>query len=572
MIRQLSRIGVLVALCALVSFVVTLQAQTGVTAEALGQANLRATTDVSADKVGEISAGTRYPVIGRSEFFPWVLVADPASLRPLGWVFQDLVTLQGNLSSVPISSAIIDPNALPSPTTTLAIPAPATLDSLAGLVTPTATLIPPSPTPAFTVAGIIKGEVNVRYGPGVGYPRLGVAQAGERYQITGYHTQFPWAQINYPNSPNGKAWIALDLLEVQGDIFTQPAISDAVLNLPTLTPTPSVVSSRAFGASTPVPLSAQFTALGNQIYSLFLNGKFDPATSRFGALFLMDLETGESLSFGNDVAFSGTSVMKIAILARLYGTLNTPPDERTATDIANTMICSENAATNRLLAIIGNGDEWAGAEAVTRFMNQLGLTHSFITSPYVVDPAKPPVPPRVIAIPQTGVDQRRANPDLSNQLTVDDMGFLLASIYQCAYQNTGPLLSNFGGAYEPRECRQMLHVMSNNNVDALLKAGVPAETRVAHKHGWIADTHSNAAVIFTPNRDYVMVAMMHQPNWLNFQESLPIIAESSRLVYNTYNPQAPLSAVREGFIPDAPTCNFANTPLVLDLRQPVWDE
>lgn len=564
---------VLLALVLLMIGASLLLAQTGVTAEAQGQANLRASVGVDALKVGEISSGTRYPVIGRSEFFPWVLIADPVTLRPLGWVFQDLVTIQGNLNAVPLSNQVIDPNAVPTPVPTLAIPAPI-LPTSPILVTPSATPAPATPTLASNVIGTVKGEVNVRYGPGINYPRLGVAQAGERFAIIGYHTQFPWAQVAYANSPNGRAWIALDLLEVQGNIFSQPAISDAVLNLPTLTPTPSVITSVSIDGQTPVAISPAFAALGNQLYDLFLRGKFDPATSRFGALFLMDLQTGETLTFGDNVAFSGTSVMKIAILARLYGSLSAPPDERTATDIANTMICSENGATNRLLALVGGGDEWNGAQEVTRFLNALGLESSFISSPYIVDPSKPPVPPRPIPIPTTPADQTRTNADLSNQMTVSEMGLLLASMYQCAYQNRGPLIENpvFAGAYEPRECRQMLHVMSNNNVDALLKAGVPADTRVAHKHGWIADTHSNAAIFFTPNRDYVMVAIMHQPGWLNFTESLPIIAESSRQVYNYYNPQAPQLAVREGFIPEAPTCNFANTPLILDLRQPVWDK
>jgi hypothetical protein len=69
-----------------------------------------------------------------------------------------------------------------------------------------------------------------------------------------------------------------------------------------------------------------------------------------------------------------------------------------------------------------------------------------------------------------------------------------------------------------------------------------------------------------------MVMMLHQPEWLDYSQSLPVIAEASRTVYNFYNPDAPLEQVREGFIPEANTCNFAGTPLITDLRQPVWDE
>ena len=69
-----------------------------------------------------------------------------------------------------------------------------------------------------------------------------------------------------------------------------------------------------------------------------------------------------------------------------------------------------------------------------------------------------------------------------------------------------------------------------------------------------------------------MVMMLHQPEWLDYSESLPVIAESSRAVYNYFNPDAQMDQIREGFIPEATTCNFANTPLITDIRQPVWDD
>ena len=97
------------------------------------------------------------------------------------------------------------------------------------------------------------------------------------------------------------------------------------------------------------------------------NRGFDLESSKLGALFLIDLNTKEAMTFGNDIAFSGTSINKIAILTRLYGVLDAPPTEALATDIANTMICSENAATNGLLSVIGNGDEFAGAASTTEF-------------------------------------------------------------------------------------------------------------------------------------------------------------------------------------------------------------
>ena len=548
-------------------------AQPAVTAEAIGQANLRATTDVASDRVGEITSGTRYPVLGRSEFFPWVLIGDPATSQPLGWVFVELVTIQGNLNSLTFSTLVVELDAVPTATPfapTAAEPSPT--QGLVGVVIPATPTLQPTADLSNVISGQLNGEVNIRFGPGVEYDRLGIGQAGDQFEITGWHTQLPWLQVRYEASPNGYAWIAQDLLDVQGDVTNLPSLSQLVFNLPTLTPTPPVLETSAILGGTPVPLSPEFARLGSEVWDIVLENGFDPVTSRFGALFLMDLQTGEAMGFGTEYAFSGTSIQKISILNRLYGMLNSPPDVSTAIDIANTMICSENVATNDLLRLIGNGNVWSGAAEVTRFERELGLKNTFITAPFKIANQTPEPPITAPEFPQTEADQTRTNIDISNQMTVDEMGQLLGSVYQCAYQDKGPLLERFGDQYEPRECRQMLHVMSNNTVDALLKAGVPEDTRVAHKHGWIDDTHGNAAVFFTPGGDYVIVMMLYQPTWLNFQESLPTIAEVSRHVYNYYNPDAPMDAIRDGFIPEAGSCNFAGSPLINDLTAGIFDQ
>lgn len=522
------------------------QPNPAVTAQAIGQANLRAADSVDSPLIGEIRAGASYPVLGRSQFYPWLLLGEPGANTPKGWVYEALVTVSGNIQTLPFSDLTMTAS------------------------TPTAPLVPDDVPSSLAVTGETTGEVNIRYGPGIEYPRLGVAFAGERYEITGYHTQRPWVRIRFADSPNQQAWIARSLLNISGRLNSAPAIAQLPTNLPALTATPSVISASGLAGQAAVALSPAFEALGNDLWHLTLEHGFDPATSRFGALFVMDLQSGEALAFGDDFAFSGTSINKIAILAALYQTLQEPPARETAVDIANTMICSENAATNRLLSHIG-GDPYSGAEAVTELYQQLGLTRSFLAAPFTTA-GTPEPPPRPIVFPQTSADQTRANPDAANQMTVADVGALLAHVHQCAYHESGALADVFGGAIQPRECRQMLHVMSNNTVDALLKAGVPADLRVAHKHGWIPDTHGNAALFFTPGGDYVIVMMLFQPTWLNFQQSLPLIAEVSRRVYNHFNPDRPQTAIRDGFIPEADSCNYRGDPLVADLMQSSWPE
>ncbi len=523
---------------------------------------MRAADSIEARLVGEIRAGVQYPVLGRSQLYPWLLLAESESDRPMGWVFETLVAVSGDISRVPVTDLRIDAAAPALPLIT------------ATSAASTATIVSPTATPtigAFGVSGVISGEVNIRYGPGIEYPRAGVAYAGDRFEVTGYHTQFPWVRIAYAEAAGGQAWVARDLLDIDGGLFNTVAISQTRFSLPALTPTPAAVRASAINAGQPLPLGAGLNLLAEDLWDLLLQNGFDPQTSRFGALFFLDLSSGEAFTFGDDYAFSGTSLNKIAILAKLFETLDSPPAIETATDILNTMICSENAATNRLLAIIGGGNAYYGAEAVTDFFLELELSRSFLTAPFTTlgTPEPPPFPVR---LPQTAADQIKADPDPSNQTTVVEIGSLLANLYQCAYQGGGPLIDRFGGGIEARECRQMLHVMSNNTVDALLKSGVPADTRVAHKHGWIPDTHGNAALFFTPGGDYVIAMMLFQPAWLNFQESLPLFAEASRRIYKHYNPDRPQPAGREWIIPDANSCNYFGDPLVGDLLQWTWDD
>ena len=539
----------------------------GISAQAVGQANLRAEPGVDFAIVGSISAGPAYAILGRSQFFPWILIGSQETGLPLGWVYETLVTVSGDINLAPISAIRVDAGAPFVTPTALPLLSPTEQsDSY-----PSGAASTSQPDPRFGVSGRVIGEVNIRYGPGIEYPRVGVALAGQQYDITGYHTQFPWVRIHYPSIPNQQAWIARDLLQIDGNLFNSPAISQSRFDLPPLPATPPAITvNRGTGESNNTS-NTGFQILAEHLWNFVLEAGFDRQTSRFGALFVMDLQSGASFSFGDEYAFSGTSINKIAILAALYQHLDDPPSIEVATDIANTMICSENVATNRLLSIIGGGNSFYGAEAVTDFYDRLGWSHSFITAPFTTI-GTPEPPPHPVLLPRTSADQQKANPDLTNQLTVSEIGALLAGLYDCAYRKSGALIDTFGTAFAPRECRQILHLMSNNTVDALLKAGVPADTRVAHKHGWIPDTHGNAALFFTPGRDYVIAMMLFQPSWLNFQESLPVIAEVSRRVYNYFNPERALDEIREGYIPDANSCNYAGDLLAVDLMQPVWPD
>lgn len=548
----------LLAVCAAVFPALAYLQSTGVTAVATVQANIRAIPDVAGDLVGQTTAGIRYNILGRAELVPWYLLADPTTGDPLGWVFAELLVVQGDAAGLPVSTVEIGATGF-TPETTGTPGAPQD----GAQATQSA---PPTPTLVAAVTGTVLGEINVRYGPGTTYPRIGVAFAGEQFRILTTHTQLPWVEVEYAAAPEGRAWVAVDLIEVQGDLSTLPSTSATQFNQPTLTPTPSVVQPAAGLLATPAPLSPRFRALGEQVWRLMLDAKFDPATSRMGSAFLMDLQTGEAFTFGNDIAFSGMSLTKIIIMTRWYLDREMPANNDEAVTIAEAMICSENISTNELLADIGGGNPFNGAIEVTNFLQDLGIAQTFLTAPYANDPF---ITPQAAIAPQTTADQRSAEPDPFNQITVDELGGFLASLYQCAYQDSGALLETFPDQITPRECRHVLRAMSDNKIDALFESGVPEDTRIAHKHGWISDTHGDAGIVFTPGGDFALVTVVHNPEWMDANESFPLMAEVSRAAWNYFNPDAQVEEIRFGV--GVEECFLLGNPLIQELQSSTFD-
>lgn len=531
---------------------------TGITVEAVGEANVRSGPGLDYEVVGTIVRGTRYEALGRHEIVPWLLIEYPFAPSGVAWVYADLVTASVPTSNLPIVNT----------QTVQAIPTQA--------VTPTATLVVQStvatPDSAADVYAEPMAEVNVRFGPGVDYPRIARIYPGTRYPVVSRHALFPWLLIELPEAPDGTGWIFADVVQITGNVNSLPVITATEVGWPTLTPTPPfvVTSAPPWNGSdpsedTPIETSVDLPALGDQILSYLLTQGFAPEEDTFGSVFLLDLETGNSISLGRDIAYSGMSLIKIPILAAYYRFLNQPPDARQAEIIANTMICSGNHTANAMLAEIGGGDPYTGTERVNDLLTTLGLSNTFIVAPFKL--GDEPVDDRPVSTLTTSADQTKSAPDPYNQVTPEDLGWLLGAIYQCAANETGPLMDRFSGEFTGDECRQMLLAMSRNKINVLTEAGVPDNTQVAHKHGWIDDTHGDAAVVFTPGGNYVLTMILHGREWLPYEQSWPVMAEIARMTYNAFNPSQPLEAIHPSTVDE--TCNLSDSPLLGELQQSI---
>ncbi|MCC7207261.1 MAG: serine hydrolase, partial [Anaerolineae bacterium] len=529
------------------------QDQPVVTAEAMGSANLRAGPGTEYGIVGEITKGTAYPVIGRHARFPWLLLQLPDRQ---GWVFRDLVTITGNVDSAPLSDVVLDTTPAAPPATVVIVPfgtqtpdltllpqatlsgpattpTPSTLSPAAGTPTPSPS---PSPSPTATVQPTAtrplavyveaKEIANVRYGPGTDFPRIGEIRAGNLYAALRRHTSFPWIEISYADVAGGRGWVYLETVNIQGDVNSLEATDQRAFGYPTLTPTPAMVVT----AAAPWPVTVQpdrapagLEALSNEIYDMLLAAGFEARTSKQASVFVMDLASGVSFSLNPDVAYSGVSMNKIPVLVALFRKLVNPPDSEQAQRLAEMIICSENLSSNALLRVIGDGDEYRGALAVTDAMQKLGLENTFLARSFFTGAtALGPPPTEQPFVPVTiPADQSQTEPDPSNQTTPADMGWLLAGIYACAENGDGPLVETFPDEITQNECRLMMRVLSANKIGAMIEGGAPNtdDVIVAHKHGWSDDTHGDAGIVFTPGGDFVLSIAMHNRTWLLQSES-----------------------------------------------------
>jgi beta-lactamase class A len=262
-----------------------------------------------------------------------------------------------------------------------------------------------------------------------------------------------------------------------------------------------------------------------------LETRFDGQPGLVPGIFVKDLSTGDELMINAEVAYAGLSVLKIAVLEEAYRSLDQPPDVETRKLISETMTESGNFTANLLLRdVVGDGDTYAAVERLTASMHRLGLGNTFMAAPY--DEKDLGVTITTTANARTDTS---TGPDPFIQTTPLDIGLLLEMVYQCSHGG-GALMLTYPDAVTADECQAMIEWMSQNPIDSLIEAGVPDEIEVAHKHGWISDTHADAGLVFTEGCDYVLAIFLHRPEWLPWEESAALIADISTATYRYFNP------------------------------------
>jgi len=262
---------------------------------------------------------------------------------------------------------------------------------------------------------------------------------------------------------------------------------------------------------------------------------YEQITGGAASMFVMDLNAGvDEIAINADLPMSGMDLLKLPIVLETYRLLDQEPTLTQAGWISSTLSADlSNEGANQLLRFIaGQDDPKLGAEMVTETMQRLGLVNTFIVLPYDTDPPAGTTRP---STPANSVEDLRTFPNPYLQTTAEDMGTLLSMLYYCAEGKGGALMAVFEGDITQTECQTILAFMLQDKIGSLIEEGVPPETAVAHRHGWISDTHGDAGIVFSPGGDYVIVQFLYKPDWLEWEISSPLLANLSRATYNYFN-------------------------------------
>ncbi len=193
------------------------------------------------------------------------------------------------------------------------------------------------------------------------------------------------------------------------------------------------------------------------------------------SVYAEDLTAGEYMVL-NSHQVKAASLIKLFIMGAVLQQVETDQLEldQTVNQFLNSMITvSDNYSANELVKRLDgeNGDPAQGMLVVNAFAAQEGYTDTFQG--------------RELA------DTSQEQPAAENYTSVKDCGLFLNRVY-------------YGKCVSAQASEQMLNLLKLQTRTSKIPAGVPAGSLVANKTGELADTESDAAIVYSPGGDYIL--------------------------------------------------------------------
>jgi hypothetical protein len=272
------------------------------------------------------------------------------------------------------------------------------------------------------------------------------------------------------------------------------------------------------------------------------------------SILVKNLDTGEVLYESNvDYILSGMSVVKIGIMVEVYRHFGGEVDAQTHQEMLD-MLGSEscNPCANRLLAVVGGGSRYDGAARVTQTMRRLGLDNFYLCAPF----REVRWDDGTSGYAQLGSlvwtansswlqESQKPGYDPCVRATPREMAKLLEMIY-LGSQDEGLLHDAYPNIFTPQVCQDMVDIMAANDLRNMLGSGIPAEVKLAHKHGFSGyavswgDTRAEVGIVFSPGANWLISFYIWQDtDWINWGINQPLYRDVSNMLYNYFNPTEP---------------------------------
>ncbi len=565
-------------------------------AEALNpNANVRAEPTIEGEPLGVIQPGELYVVLGKH--FEWILIEFSPAPTGWAWVHQSVVSLTGDVGQLPE----IDPASLPqtAPTTT-----PTGEVALVSPTSPavTPTLVPDQPWPTFTPPAAIPTPIDslqvgdnpvaqiallrqvyeqqpvvLRYGDNV--ILLDPTMVGFQLDINTMQSYLgdAFALLDTPIAADYSPEQLTSYLQGIAHRYDEPAGPMSFDNTRLLfTPgTPGTgldilsAQSRVVAAlyspnnrEVDLPLTSttdtvDMAALERAILTyLTTRGFAYNTTDSVVSVYVQRLDNGAAMGLNEHVLQSATSTAKVGVIANFFRYLYSEPSADMRLQLAAAVICSSNSDANMLMEITGNGDPLAGIRRVTDTFCQAGATNTLVDRRFSIGPAgEGGVPANHYQLAGSTPCPATTSADTSLSVTLDtalhttaaDMGYFLGQIYACA-EHGGGLAQVFPGEITQTECRWMIELLHGTHFLHLGELGVPEGVPYAHKVGYGGEAVGDAGIVYSPGGDYVLVIYVWDSQLDNFDTYAlarwNLVGELSRIVYNYFNPDAPVLQLR----------------------------
>ena len=230
---------------------------------------------------------------------------------------------------------------------------------------------------------------------------------------------------------------------------------------------------------------------------------------------VVDLSDGTFYGIQENYSMQSASVIKVFIMAAVYGRICYPEDEVSAIyapeqyegelkDLLTNMITvSDNVAANRLVELLGAGDFQIGKEVVNSFCQEKGYKDTHIGRRFMEE-----------------------NPQDDNYTTARDCAKILQDLY-------------YGKCVCQEASNKMLSFLQNQTNKTKIPSGLPEGIVCANKTGEMPEGYglgcieNDIAIVYGSKKDYVICVLSNELEGKN-EEAREKIGNISRCVYESF--------------------------------------